>query len=321
MNSYFLQNVQQKLQRRITNLKSIDTPDLFKLRLIQFWHFWDQYQILGGTAEILLKKFSNIEEISNQTFTGEVLHGKTEEEAAAIGYNVLRRITINEDDKGSLAKIYQKLVEKGRTVSDRYSIIKIIGQMFIDPFYDYVNDQLDEHGAILNLLLRYKHRSEWFYSEQLFKLSQVPKKAEELLALDLYAYLYDQGLDFHIEPSSITGSIDLIAAQNTTDPLLADTKVFDGNKRAKPYLLKGFNQIYTYTKQYNEPFGYLIIYKICERELSFSLETSHHIPMISHNHKTICFITIDIYQYNTPVSQRKPPETIEITEKELVSIL
>jgi hypothetical protein len=86
----------------------------------------------------------------------------------------------------------------------------------------------------------------------------------------------------------------LIAAQDADDPLLLDTKVFDNKNRDKHYLCKGFNQIYTYTQQYNEPFGYLVIYNIAEQELCFSLECSGHIPMVIHNNKTIFLLTINI---------------------------
>ena len=159
---------------------------------------------------------------------------------------------------------------------------------------------------MLALLLRYKHRSEWFHRERLFTLCQEDTtRSEKLLALDLYAFLYDQGIDFMIEPSSITGEVDLIAAQNTPDPLLLDAKVFDGDSRGKVYLRKGFAQVYTYTQQHNEPFGYLVIYKTTDRDLRFALRRTAEIPVVVHNHKTIFMITVDIFPYDKSVSQRR----------------
>jgi len=174
---------------------------------------------------------------------------------------------------------------------------------------------------MLALLIRYKHRSEWFHREQLWSLSQAERRGEKLLALDLYSYLYDQGIDFTIEPSSITGEVDLIAAQDTLDPLLLDTKIFDGDSRGKQYIRKGFAQLYTYTQQYNQPFGYLVIYKITDRDLRFSLQIHGDIPVVVHNHKTIFLITIDIHSHDKPVSQRPPLRAIEITEEELTGML
>jgi hypothetical protein len=147
------------------------------------------------------------------------------------------------------------------------------------------------------------------------------RRAEKLLALDLYEYLHDQGINFMIEPSSLQGEIDLIAAQGSNDPLLADTKIFDATSRGKPYIRKGFNQIYTYTQQYNEPFGYLIIFKTVETDLRFVLSVTGNVPMVMHNHKTLFLITIDIFPNPKPVSQRNPIEAVEITEEELVKTI
>jgi hypothetical protein len=120
--------------------------------------------------------------------------------------------------------------------------------------------------------LRYKHRCEWFYKEELLKVTEDSRRAEKQLALNLYSYLHDQGLNFHIEPSSISGEIDLIASQGSSDPLLADAKVFHD----KTYLRKAFNQIYTYTQQYNEPCGYLIIFRVTDRDLNFAVSQKLH---------------------------------------------
>lgn len=48
----------------------------------------------------------------------------------------------------------------------------------------------------------------------------------------MYAYLFDQGLDFHIEPQSVSGEPDLVAPE-----LVLDAKLFDGQARNKRYVL------------------------------------------------------------------------------------
>ena len=269
--------------------------------------------MFNGIIENLLAQFPEIDNIIDRIFNKEDCYGETEEESAAIGYNVLRRLE-NTDQIFDLGWTYRQ------TGKNRESI-EAIKEIFMEPFYEYVDEKLDDQQAMLTLLRRYKHRCEWFHRKRLGDLIQDQRAAEKLLALDLYSYLYDQGIDFSIEPCSITGEIDLISAQNTKDPLLADTKIFDGDSRGKTYIRKGVNQIYTYCQQYNEPFGYLIIYKITEKDLCFSLKFSRNIPLIIHNHKTIFLITIDIYSHNKPVSQRPPIKAIEITEEELIGII
>lgn len=313
MNPQIIQNLRYKLQKRICRLNSVN-KDMFVHALRQFLAFFDSNPTYIGIVESLSRKFPNTDNDINRIINGDQIMSKTEEESAAIGYSILKRID-TQQDVGFCLHLTRSY---GYTKIDES--LKFIRDIFIEPFHEYVDEQLDDQGATLSLLLRYKHRSEWFYRGPLMKLaSDKSRKAEKLLALDLYSYLYDQGIDFSIEPSSISGEVDLIGAQGSEDPLLADTKIFDGDGRGKTYIRKAFNQIYTYTQQHNEPFGYLIIFKITDKDLRFLLSTkSRNIPVVTHNHKTIFLITVDIYPHPKPVSQREPLKAIEITEEELI---
>lgn len=317
MEPQLVQNIRYKLQKRISRLNYVDSIESFVFTLAQFWKYFDQQDILVGIKDSLLPQFPEIENDINQIFQNKQgQYGETEEEAAAIGYCALRRLI----DLKDIRQVLLIADQYGRS-TDSHEALECIREIFLEPFYEYVDEQLDDQRAMLALLIRYKHRSEWFKRDYLWKLSQTERRGEKELALNLYSYLFDQGIDFIIEPSSISGEIDLIASQNTDDPLLLDTKIFDGDGRGKAYIRKGFNQIYTYTQQYNEPFGYLLIYKISERDLRFSLRMSSNIPMVIHNHKTIFLITIDLYPHDKPVSQREPIKATEITEEELVEII
>jgi hypothetical protein len=191
---------------------------------------------------------------------------------------------------------------------------------FVEPLYEYLDEQLDDQRALLALLRRYKHRCEWFRREALLALWQKDKaKGERALAEDLYEYLHDQGLEFAIEPSSASGKPDLISAQVGDERLIADAKVFkDGT--GKSYLASGFHQIYQYTLDYNQPFGYLVIFKTCEDDLKFPMaDHEQSIPFLVHNNKTIFFVVIDICQHEATASKRGVLKTIEITEADLIS--
>lgn len=317
MNPQLVQNLRYKLQKRVRRLNSVEIM-MFIPSLRQFWIFFDSSQVFPGIVEPLIARFPDLDETVERIFNGEAVVGSTEEEAAAIGYAVLRRLSTAENHMPifNLARGYG-------ASSKGYEALETIRDVFLEPFYEYVDESLDDQRAMLALMLRYKHRSEWFYRERLWNLVQEDsRKAEKLLALDLFAYLYDQGIDFVIEPSSITGEIDLIAAQGSDDPLLVDIKIFDAKGRSKAYLRKAFNQIYTYTQQYNEPFGYLVIFKTTDTDIRFLFPTiSRNIPVVVHNHKTIFFLTVDIYPHPKPVSQRDPLRAIEITQEELIETL
>ena len=315
MDPQIVQNLRYKLQKRVRRLNSVDYQ-LFIPALKQFWAYFDNNQVFGGIMDYLVPHFPDLNETVEKIIQGEGLIGSTEDEAAAIGYAVLRRITDSEN-----YSIFFSLARPYGASSKANEALETIRDVFLEPFYEYLDESLDDQRAMLALLFRYKHRCEWFHRERLWDITQEDSRhAEKSLALDLYEYLHNQGIDFNIEPSSITGEVDLIGAQGSDDPFLADTKIFDAKNRSKKYICKGFNQIYTYTQQYNEPFGYLIIYKTSDTDLRFSLsEKSRNIPVVTYNHKSIFLITIDIYSHEKSVSQREPLKVIEITEEELIN--
>ena len=317
MDPEFVQNLRYKLQKRVRRLNSVEWQ-MFIPALRQFWRFFDGNAVYSGIAELLIVGFPELSDDVKRIMAGEGLVGDTEEEAAAIGYAVLRHVSEFDDIRG----VYGIASSFG-PASETYEAEETVREVFLEPLYEYVDEQLDDQRAMLALLLRYKHRSEWFHRDDLSAIVQrEPQRGERLLAIDLYSYLHDQGIDFTIEPSSITGEIDLIAAQGSEDPLLADAKIFDGDKRGKAYIRKAFNQIYTYTQQYNEPFGYLVIFKTTDRDLHFALSAvSRSTPVVVYNHKTVFMLTIDIYPHPKPVSQRDPLKAVEITEEDLIETI
>lgn len=314
MDPQYIQNLRYKLQKRMRRLNSVDI-EIFGGSLTQFWQFFDGTPTLKGIAEQLQYQIPSASSDVDRILAGEKLTGESDIEAAALGYDFMRRLLSLSDGGRSILNVGWNYAE----VTKPNEALELVRDLFLEPFYEYVDEHLDDQRAMLALLLRYKHRCEWFHRDRLWQLTQDnSRNAEKSLALDLYSYLHDQGIDFMIEPSSLTGEIDLIAAQGSTDPLLADTKIFDGDSRGKHYIRKGFNQIYTYTQQYNEPFGYLVIFKTTDKDLRFSLSApSRDIPVVIYNHKTIFLVTIDIFPHSKPVSQRDPLKAVELTEEEL----
>jgi len=318
MDPQVVQNLRCKLQKRIRRLNSTE-GNLFIPALRQFFLFVDSNPTYYGITQLLMTRFPDLSNAVEGIFRGESLCGESEEEAAAIGYSVLHRLADEASPAGSMFVLGQSLARnaphKGR--------LDVIRDAFLEPFYEYVDEQLDDQRVILGLLLRYKHRCEWFHRSRLWDyVHSSSQQAEKLLTLDLFSYLHDQGIDFSIEPSSPSGEIDLIANQGSKDPLLAEAKVFDADMRGKAHVRKGFHQIYTYTQQYNEPSGYLVIFKATDRDLRFSLSaSSRDVPTVTYNNKTLFLLTIDISRYDKPVSKRNPLRAIEITEEELAETL
>lgn len=216
---------------------------------------------------------------------------------------------------------YRELMSGYRPHSDNEAIDIFIEEC-IKPITKYIEEQIADTSTILNIFLRYKHRSEWFHRDYLYDLwKNNTNKGEKNLALNLYEYLFDQGVEFTIEPSSASGEPDMVSSQSGKNCFVADAKIFKEAKD-KNYLAKGLSQIYTYTKDYNQPFGYLVVYKTCESDLELSLSgKTITIPFIQHNNKTIYIITIDIHRYKNSASKRETIKPIRISEKDLIQSL
>lgn len=265
-----------------------------------------------GILEDLERQCPSIEEEARQIVSlRKAPRFSTEIEAAAASYFVVKQC-VESEVKGIETKIGDNYIS-GQGIA-------YFRMVFLEPLYDYLDEQLDDQRLILALLKRYKHKCEWFQREQLFDgWNKNKRDGEKRLALHLYEFLYDQGLDFAIEPWSISGRADLVAAQTSDDPLIADAKIW-ASGTSKTYIAKGFKQIYTYTVDFDEPFGYLIVFNVSGQDLRFTLSRSEQrTPFVVHNNKTIFILTIDISPYDKSASKRSTLKPKEIVEDFLIS--
>lgn len=317
MNGDYIQNHRYKLQKRVRRLNSAKS-ELFDFNLKQFWGYIESNPFFVDILDELGNRYPDMEAEADKIMEGQRIISGDEVEQTAISYFLIKKI-VKADPKRKAVNIGFKYgKERKSEVSLNY-----FRDIFLEPLYEYLDEQLDDQRAILAFLRRYKHKCEWFQRDNLYRLWEMDsRRGEKNLALHLYEYLHDQGLDFTIEPSSISGEADLVASQNSDDPLIADTKIFNPDKsKGKSYIAKGFNQVYLYTIDYNESFGYLIIYKTSEKDLRFALTNQNQsTPFVTHNNKTIFIITIDIFPHKTTASQRGQLKPVEITENDLISI-
>lgn len=292
----------------------------FHFSLKQFWGFLQSHPIFVGILEDLERRCPSIEAEAEKIIENQqALLFDNELKNVAASYFVLKKC-VESDDQTIEAHVG---FSYGRE-SKQSENLEYFKSLFLEPLYEYLDEQLDDQKAILALLKRYKHKCEWFQRDHLFKLwEDDTTRGEKHLALYLYEYLHDQGLDLVIEPSSVSGEVDLIASQKSDEPLIADAKIFNPEKgKGTDYIARGFNQIYLYTLDYNEPFGYLIIYNTSEKDLRFALVNQEQsTPFVVHNSKTIFIVTIDIFPYETSASRRGPLRTVEITEEDLIRII
>ena len=313
MNNELIQNLRYKLQKRTRRLNSLDFT-VFHYALKQYWGFLKGQPIIESILEELSKKVPEVESVAEKILAGESIVFDTEIENIAASYFVLRSCVASDNQhmEIQIGGIY----DAGSKADDDLDMFRSV---FLEPLYDYIDEQLDDQRAVLGVLKRYKHRCEWFRSKRLLKLwEDNSQQGEQTLASDLYEYLFDQGIDFAIEPRSASGEADFVGSQTGADRLVADAKVFTMEK-GKSYLISAFHQVYTYTRDFNEPFGYLVIFKLCPEDLKFPCgDQEQSVPCITHNGKTIFILVIDIAEHKHSASKRGVLRTVEIAEDELI---
>ena len=272
--------------------------------------------VIKGILDELERRVPSAEKDSEVLSQGRLVAGEDELEHVALAYSLIKR-TVASDNQYDAINIGCRLAPASKFAEGS----QFFTDMFIEPLFDYIDEQIDDRRTVLGLLLKYKHHVEWFRRDDLrAKLEANTQKGEKILACDLYAYLHDQGLDFSIEPSSISGEADMVSAQEGPGRLVADVKIFNPDRGKGPsYLHSGFNQVYQYTKDYNDAFGYLVIFKTCREDLSVNArDQDAGIPFFTHNNKTIFVLVIDIFDYPTPASKRGHLNSYELLEENLV---
>ena len=329
MESKLLQTLRYRLQSRMRRLNSTDWM-LYHWQLCQYWGFLKSHEIFTGILNQLEQKSIDYLE-TNEEFKiditslidgtmkiGTIMTFNTEKEQVLASYLVVKSCV--EHEVQNLQAQKEINIGKRYTSENGYSdIVNIFTEIFVYPLYEYIDEQLDSENILLYLLIRYKHVCEWFKKEKLYNLwKSETQKGEKTLAFDLYEFLYSQGLEFHIEPSSPTGEIDLISEQVGDERLLIDAKVFKGDRS---YIIKGVNQVYTYTLTYNQPFGCLVIFDVSDNQLCFTSSRGNdpNIATFAINNKLLFIITIDIVS-RPSASKRGKLNTIIISENDLMNV-
>lgn len=295
MDSAYLQRVRFQLQKRVRRLNSCSHL-LFHSSIVQFWAYLQANSLTAGIlAKLEAEALPYTSEILALTTGREIAEFATEAEQFGFIYRVVQHCV-----KQPLGSNIIPEIRIGHFLSNERKHDEALNQfreIFLEPLYEYVDDALDQQSAALSLLIKYKRKVEWFEREE---LANAAVGDERKLAKHLYTYLFDQGLDFHIEPQSVSGEADLVAPE-----LVLDAKVFDGARRSISYLASGVHQVHTYARDFNQEVGYLVVYKICPEALDFSFSVSGQLaPCLTVGGKTIYIFVVDICQYESSASKR-----------------
>lgn len=310
MDSHYLQQQRFQLQKRVRRLNSCGWQ-LFHSSFVQFWNYLHAQPILAGVlARMSAEAPLHDDDVLGLTKRRQVPVFALEQEAAAFVYRVVEHCA-NQPVDGTLgpeAQIGRALAQ----ASKHDEALDAFREHFLEPFYEMLDEALDQQTAVLSLLLKYKRKVEWFEREQLVAIAA---KGERALAQHLYAYLFDQGMEFHIEPQSVSGEADLVAKD-----LVLDAKVFDGDasSRGTRNIKHGVNQVLTYTRDFNQAVGYLVVFRTCPEDLQFGFSNERAlVPFVNFGGKTLYLLVIDICDYGTSASKRGPLKAHVLDEASL----
>jgi len=190
-------------------------------------------------------------------------------------------------------------------------------EQFFQPLYSYIIENLVKIDALLYRIIRYKAYSEWYIKNELYQTyNNNRRKGEENLDKKFRKFLFESGIDYpYSKPLSPAGETDVLTVIKEK-PIPIELKIFTGDNKA--HIRDGFTQALLYSRDYNSPIGYLVIFNVSQKELRFTLSSTEILQCINYDGKTIFLITINIYPHKEPASKRKL-QVYEITEEYLTS--
>jgi len=292
--------------------------------------FIESNPIFKAAQDNLIMKASVSEDrIKEILESGEGHDFQSETDYIACAYFTLKQIAFAEGGKETEIAIRRAavLVDGGGEI-DLYELSEApdkINDYLLEHFYDYLDENVDNRNSILMLLQKYKQRCEWFQGERMRAIAsegiEYGRTGERGLMSDMYEYLHLAGMDFHIEPQSSSGQVDLIVDQSDEDRIILEGKYLkygETDPKVRSKIIGGFRQVYDYCCDFNSKIGYLVTFNELGKSLGIESLKSDGFDYCDINGKMIYFINVDIHNYETSASKRGRLEVISLPEKDLV---
>jgi len=172
---------------------------------------------------------------------------------------------------------------------------------------------------------KYKQYAEWFQREQLRQIHEgyEGKTGERALALHLQQYVFNQGVEFTVEPSSVSGEADLVLRDSHGGHIIIDAKYIDSKATPSTILRKiaeGFNQVARYCNDFNETEGFLGVFVNADIAINIELNEEAGFSYIKIGNINIYYVEINIAQ-RPSASKVGKPNLVTISSSELINEL
>lgn len=316
-----------RVERRLERLRDAKFQ-YFGSVLSGFWNSFDSDPLLRDIRDSLLNSLPNWSDITRNLLQSDdrgFLNDLSYEQRCALSCGILMSIPGSLPMRTAIEHSIRPhdLVLTGppQPITDEL-VFEVFRGKHIEPFLYYIEDKLDEaedsirkHKKTLEYLHRYKYRSEWFCGTVLDEIYKREKKdntrrGEKELRVDLYKYLYENGVQFFLEAESPFGKFDLGSTNDPDEKYIIEAKIFEGRK---DYIVKGFRRLDDYIDQHQQPYGYYVIYNPSTKRLSFSVEQdSDNYSFLKVGNRTFYFVVVQIGD------PRKMNKIVEISRDDLI---
>lgn len=211
-----------------------------------------------------------------------------------------------ESDGGN--KILEKFVGLRNTGDEISREQEIVIQFFndcIEPILIYIELQIQQTKNTLYIFQRYKILCEWYDREYLMEADE-----PEITKNHLNKYLFDQGFTYSLSETTMpSGKIDNFAFNiglkdkhdfsNLPDAILAEGKIYDGNKKD---IQEVKNQVNKRMEDLGFTEGFCVIFNKTPKQISFSIHSNrkligrytHGFYYLGDTNKTIFFLVINL---------------------------
>ena len=249
---------------------------------------------------------------------------KSTDEHAALCLHIIRGVARTSEMKNGMKSFALCCFGEYLTGNDRLQAeeaIEPIRDVAIDGLYEFLDENLDTRNAIYGILLKYKQRSEWFHRSRLRSVADEGlegRKGERALAIDLYDYVFEQQVEFIIEPVSSSGEADLVLRDPQGRYLIIDAKYIPAEATRSVIVEKlasGFHQVVRYCEDYNEPEGFLVSFVRSPKRISLDLQESDGLRFLKLGGKTIYHLSIQISDEPSASKVGKADEVIVASQE------
>ena len=222
-----------------------------------------------------------------------------------------------------LLAVYLTREEYSLRTSSNKNPLEAIKEIAIRDLYEYLDEHLDGINSVNGILQKYKQSAEWFQKQALQQIVENGyggKTGERALALHLQQYVFDQGVEFTVEPTSASGEVDLLLRDPFGQFIIIDAKYVKRDIAPSAITRKiaeGFNQVARYCDDFNQPEGFLTVFVDDDRSILIDLEQNDGFRYFNIGGNIIYYSEINIAE-RPSASESGKARQIHITSEKLV---